>query len=207
MHKYLATGTLNAWKIFVNNEKYIITPAHNVIYKKNNLLIKSDFIRKLDYNWLIPTEYLKSYSPEYDLAWTKTNDKNLLKPQLDFDSLVHANFYFLQPVHFDGTMTNNYSLGAMTGIIYQSPNSLLYEGINIGFRGMSGAICIDPRFPKKYLEMFVRLGKNLGSDINASTLELSETKEIKRGLIMTNKQIEKLILENKCISLDDLIKI
>lgn len=198
MKKYLATSTLNTWKIFVNGEKYAITPAHNVIYKKNNLLVKSDFVKDLDYNWSIPVEYLKSFSAEYDIAWVKLNttEKSYLMPRQTLDNLENGLFYFLQPRDFNGNMTNDYSMGAMAGIIYQSPNASLYEGVNIGFRGMSGAICVDPLHPDHYLGMFVRLGKNLGSDINASTLELAETKEIKRGLIMTNKQIEKIILEN-----------
>jgi hypothetical protein len=208
MHKHLASNTLNSWKIFVKSTPYIITPAHNVIYKKNNKIIKSDFIKNINYDWTFHKDYLKDFSPEFDLAWIKNNNipvSECLTQNINDNNLSEVNFYFLQPRHFNGNMTNNFVMGAMSGIIYQSPGSSLYEGINIGFRGMSGAICIDSNYPTKYVGMFVRLAKNLGSDLNASTLDINETKEAKRGLIMPNKRIEDLICSNSGINVNSIV--
>lgn len=221
MRQYLASKTLNSWKVIVGHKPYIITPAHNVMYKKNNKFIKSHFVTNCDHNWQISQRYLESFSSEFDLAWTPLKlDNNfntlnklngvLIQDKLNSD-LYNANFYFLQPYHHLGKLkpnTHEASLGAMSGIIYQSPNSTLYEAINVGFRGMSGAICVNPNNVGSYIGMFVRLGKNLGSDPNASTLDFSETKESKRGLIMLNEQIEKLILEKKHeVCINDIVTI
>lgn len=207
MQRYLASKTLNSWKIIVGHKPFVITPAHNVMYKKNNFIIKSHFVANCDYDWQISQRYLESFSPDFDLAWAHletTPDDFLTQDKLNND-LRNVNFYFLQPYHHSGKHNANIQLGAMCGIIYRSPSSSLYEAINVGFRGMSGAICVDPNNIGSYVGMFVRLGKNLGSDSGASTLDFSETKESKRGLIMLNKQIESLIMYDKSIRVDDIV--
>lgn len=209
MKKFLASNTLNSWKILLYGRVYAITPAHNIVYKhkNNDRLIKSNFINDNDNEWNFPVEYTKSFSPEFDIAWKHIDDKSedVLYPQKNIGEIENTQFYFLQPRDFNGNMTNDYVLGSMTRTVYKSPNSDLYEGLNVGFRGMSGAICINPKFPNTYLGLFVRLGKNLGWNFNASTLEMHETKEITRGLIMTNKQIEKIILNYDSVELKKII--
>jgi len=208
MNKHLGFNTLNSWKILLNNNKYIITPAHNVIYKKNGILKKSDFAQNA--NWQIPLNYLNNdvFNSEHDIAFIKNDylkESDCLKPYKRKTNIIHTDFYFLQPIDFTGKF-GQYRLGCMTGIIYQSPNSLLYEGINVGFRGMSGSICVDKNDKYKYIGMFVRLGKNLGSNEKSSTLEMSETKEAKRGMIMTYHLIKKNLLAEKTIFIDDLLR-
>jgi hypothetical protein len=193
MKKYLPIPTLNAWSVLISNKQYIITPAHNVIYLKNNVLKKSEFLQDYNHNWKISKKYITNPIPEHDLAWIEsTLSKYHLLPWKNDIGIKKVDFYFKQPRDHTGTMTNDYQLGSMSGTIYRSPNSILYEAIGIGFRGMSGAICSNDKL--SFAGMFVRLGSNLGSDPNASTLQMHETKEIKRGLIMSASTIESMIL-------------
>jgi hypothetical protein len=192
MKKYVPISTLNAWRVLISNKPYIITPAHNVIYKKNNVWKKSEFVQNSNHKWKFHKSYYQKQTPEYDLAWVESTDseQHLLPLICDID-IKKVDFYFLQPRDHTGIMTDDYQLGSISGTIYKSPNSVLYEALNIGFRGMSGAICSNNK--KNFIGMFVRLGSNLGSDPNASTLQINETKEIKRGLIMSALTIESII--------------
>lgn len=195
MKKYLGNLNLNTWNVLIGNSKYIITPAHNVIHKKHGILTKSSFVKKCNYKWHVPTQYLSSFSPEFDIAWAQsvTNNDNCLIPTSTEHNLSLVYFYYLQPRHYSGSFSDDYQMGATQGIIYKSPNSTLHESVGIGFRGMSGAIVVSPKQSNEYVGLFLRLGKPLGLDKNASTLEMSETNHCNRGLIMTTDRIKQLI--------------
>ncbi len=56
---------------------------------------------------------------------------------LDFDNdITESKLYTYQPYDFKG----NPSLAVIDTILYKSPDSVLLEGLGIGYRGMSGAI-------------------------------------------------------------------
>ena len=59
-------GILNAWKIqlSVNQVKFIITPAHNIIYKpknKNNFIPSTFIPQKYSTNWYVPKKIYSIY--------------------------------------------------------------------------------------------------------------------------------------------------
>lgn len=59
-------------------------------------------------------------------------------------SAVSSTFFYRQPYDLNATFDASESvIGAVSSLLYPSPSSPLLEAIDVGFRGMSGAIAID----------------------------------------------------------------
>lgn len=210
---------LNAWKIKIGSDKFIITPAHNIIYKpdKNKDIYKpSPFVpKKYSTNWYIPAQYSSSpeYNLLYDLAW-KPIGKNSQTIQSDFVDTTHiykTNYFYFQPYDYRNIKVSksNYSLGCGQTIIYKSPcdNTFknnknegdYFEAIGMGFRGMSGAAITNLK-SDKFLGLFVRRIGNLGTNLEDSTIQ-TETTSVSRGFIMPVNQIEKIIYSSDFVKI------
>jgi hypothetical protein len=134
-------GILNAWKIqlCVNKEKFIITPAHNIIYKPKdkNYFIPSPFIpKKYSTNWYVPKKYIQSnkYNLMYDIAFMPLDNNSLVikSKYLDLQKIYKIKYYYYQPYDYnnDKLLIDKYQLGCGENIIYNSPNTECFEGIN-----------------------------------------------------------------------------
>ena len=211
--------TLNAWKVQIGLDKFILTPAHNVIYKPDkdtNVYKLSPFV-PLKYNsdWYIPTKYINSeqYDLLNDLAWKPIgkNSQTINSVYIDSEQIYKVKYFYYQPYDFNNIKVSkqNYSLGCNQTIIYKCPSNNIsnitnitnikdeyFEAINMGFRGMSGAIVTNQQ-ANKFLGLFVRRIGNLGISLLDSTIK-TEMTGISRGFIMSTKQIENIIYLSDC---------
>ena len=215
--KKIGLGKLNAWKISIDINKkkshYIITPAHNIIYKPDGFNWKpSPFImgiKNYQTNWYVSKKYLSSseYNLEYDLAWKPIEYKNKsLNSSLETEfvnpeQIYDIKYYYYQPYNFDGikiskALNDSWSLGCGSGNMYQSPGIKFgFESIWMGFRGMSGAI-VTNQYSNKCVGMFVRTIKNLGTVKTDSTVQ-TELNGIPRGFIMSTNMIVQIITQSE----------
>lgn len=195
--------TFNAWKVSIRNEKFIITPAHNVIYSKNKSWSKSDFVPE-PYNtdWYSSKKYIESeqYDLLYDLAWKPIpkNIQTIETTHIDLEEIYQVQYYTYQPYDFDGNKvkvkSNSYVMASGNTTIYNSPGTECFESIGIGYRGMSGAIVLGTN--NTFVGLFIRKIKNLGTELKDSTL-LTETIGTSRGFIMPVGWIEKIIYDSE----------
>lgn len=201
-------GILNAWKIQLNKEKFIITPAHNIIYKEKHKqnFSPSPFIpQKYNTNWYVPKKYIQSneYELMYDIAYMPldTNSLVMKSKHIDEKKIYKINYYYYQPYNYTGKkiLNNKYQLGCGQNIIYNSPETECFEGIGFGFRGMSGSAITDIK-TNYFIGLFIRKISNLGINFVDSTLQ-TEMNGVSRGFVMPIKYIEKMIYS------DDYIKI
>lgn len=57
---------------------------------------------------------------------SRNEDESCLRRRrIEHNDIVNTTFFFLQPRHCNGEMTEDYVLGALAGIIFASPNSTL----------------------------------------------------------------------------------
>jgi len=191
--------TLNAWKVKIGGDKFIITPAHNVIYRPNNSdeFIPSPFVpTKYKTDWYVCKKYTDStqYNLKYDLAWKPISKYSsaIDSEYLDINQIYHTNYFYYQPYNWKQEKTkSSYSLGCANTIIYSSPETEYFEAIGIGWRGLSGAI-ITNIYSTKFLGLFIRRIGNLGISQSDSTIQ-TEMTGVSRGFIIPTKQIEKII--------------
>jgi hypothetical protein len=206
--------TLNAWKVKIGLDKFIVTPAHNIIYKPdpNKSFQPSPFVpEKYNSNWFVNTKYIKSsnYNLLYDLAFKPIENKSqsIQSESIDPDQIHNINYFYYQPYDWNSIKVSkqNYSLGCAQAIIYKSPdnnfgdNDVYFEAINIGFRGMSGAIVTNLE-SDKFLGLFVRRISNLGTNQSDSTIQ-TELVGVSRGFVMPLRQIEKIIYSSDCVKI------
>lgn len=96
--------------------------------------------------WKVPRLYVDG-SIVHDLAWAEIAEdgQHSLQVQLaPVSSTVPSTMFFRQPYDLDAKRDGSQSVvGAMPAILYPSMKSPLLEVLDIGFRGMSGAIAID----------------------------------------------------------------
>lgn len=138
--------SINAWKVQLNNKPFLITPAHVAVHPdRKNKYLKSTFLNGLDdrIGWRIP----RLYSPgsfAYDFAWAPLDDdeSDCIKSfSIDAHSFVDVDLFFQNPYDATGYCDNNTSeLGYVSAGIYPSPRSQLFEALDVGFKGMSGAL-------------------------------------------------------------------
>lgn len=200
INKY-GLSTLNAWKIqLLNQEKFIVTPAHNIIYKPkevNNFIASSFLPTKYATNWYVPKKYIQS--PKYDLLndlafMPLDNNSSAIKSNyIDLNAMYKIKYYYYQPYDFNNVklQIEKYQLGCGENIIYNCPNTECFEGINFGFRGMSGAAITNTK-SDKFIGLFIRKISNLGTNNIDSTLE-TEMIGVSRGFVMPIKYIENII--------------
>ena len=215
--------TLNAWKIKIGLDKFIVTPAHNIIYKPINsdTYKPSPFVpEKYSTDWFVPDQYIKSpeYNLLYDLAWKPilNNSESIQSEQINSEQIYKVNYFYFQPYDYNSIKVSkfNYSLGCGQTVIYKSPRddnddndnndnndnkNEYYEAIGMGFRGMSGAAITNLK-SNKFLGLFVRKIGNLGIKQDDSTIQ-TETTGVSRGFIISTKQIEKIIYSSKSIKI------
>ena len=137
---------INAWKLRIGKKCYLVTPAHVLIYGKEGVWTFSKFADDFrNLKWRIPKMYVgeKDENLEFDFAWAEIpDDKKSLDLSDSFETPIKVNFYFRQPYDLKGKWVES-SFASIESILYKSPNSDLLEGLDIGFRGMSGAIAVD----------------------------------------------------------------
>ena len=85
-----------------------------------------------------------------DLAWAEVTEpeqpghRSLRVREDPIGSTLSSTIFFRQPYNLDARWDASKSvLGAISAILYPSPDSPLLEVLDVGFRGMSGAIAID----------------------------------------------------------------
>lgn len=160
--------SVNAWRVKIGDYKYLITPAHVAIFNKDQKWRFSHFLNDVkDLQWKIPYSYAVKPSPQYDICWAKLpSDDTSNALSLDITPIMaptKVNVLFRQPYNMEGKWVGSQStLGSTEATLYESPNvrdittkqlaiagdfsdhSLpLVESIDIGFRGMSGAIALS----------------------------------------------------------------
>lgn len=171
IRKSNVTQFVNCWKVELKGNFYAILPAHVAIYKKDNIWHKSHFLNmctetllkeQKNVSWHIPTKFITNLNLENDFAWA-----HISKPSYYFKSIeycfhehIEGNFYFNQPFDYENKLQSNAILGKISGTLYNSPNSDLFECLNVGFKGMSGAICLDNNH--RMIGLFARRGQDLG---------------------------------------------
>ena len=172
-------NNMNCWKIKLDNTIFAIMPAHvatikiNGIWKSSSFLNACDKITKTD--WFVPDNWQNNIDIYNDFCWTelKQDTDHYLEPtKLNLNDPVDGNFYFHQPFSYTGKLTNVSSFGKIKSSLYLSPNSNMLESINIGFRGISGAICVDKSYDM--IGMLIKKGADLGTHtVNISNGEIS----------------------------------
>jgi hypothetical protein len=205
--------TLNAWRVKIGSDKFIITPAHNIIYRPtgSNTFKPSPFVPvRFDTDWYVPEQYIKSskYNLLNDLAWKPIgkNSQTIQSGFVDSTHIYKTNYFYFQPYDYGGfkVSQSNYSLGCGQTVIYKSPwnnnkNAEYFEAIGMGFRGMSGAAITNLK-SDKFLGLFIRKIGNLGTNLSDSTIQ-TETTGVSRGFIIPIHQIKKLIYSSKSIKI------
>ena len=168
--------SVNAWKIRVGGSCYLITPAHVAIFVKEGKWAFSQFLDDFkDKDWRIHYSYTTNPSPQYDICWAKLDDDQ--PDALDLEHSVicdptKVRVIFRQPYDMDAVWTLRGSeMGLTEAVIYRSPKLVvtagdgnvpeseycsLLESMDVGFRGMSGAIALDEN--DKCVGMFVKRG-------------------------------------------------
>lgn len=124
--------TLNAWRVKIGSYYFIITPAHNIIYKpdSSNIFKPSPFVpAKFNSDWFVPEQYIKSseYDLLNDLAWKPIgqNSQSIQSDFIDINHIYKTNYYYFQPYDYTGNKVSksNYSLGCGQTVIYKSPSN------------------------------------------------------------------------------------
>jgi len=156
---------VNAWQVQLGNKRFVITPAHVAVHKKEGKWLISKFIKDFKHlDWQIPEEYKSNRSPISDIAWAELSESsgtflNLSEEIIEDPTTV--DFYFRQPYDGEGKWVDDSSFASLNAVLYPSPESKLLEAVDVGFRGMSGAIATK-NATTELIGMFVKRGVALG---------------------------------------------
>ena len=144
------SSSVNVWKVIVNGAGYLITPAHVALYEKEKNWRLSPLLKDFhDYNWNIPYSYVIKPSAQSDICWAKVPNDNDLSNFLELERTeieepLNVDVVFRQPYDIHGINVGIKStIGSTKATLYKSPSDGLIESLDIGFRGMSGAIAIS----------------------------------------------------------------
>ena len=140
---------------------FMITPAHVAVYSKDEVWTVSSFLDDLNHlDWRIPKSYIDDPGPENDLAWCHVSSEYCREKHFDSfldistnDSLdpETVDIFFRQPFDIDGAWTADSTIGVTEAVVYKVPfskqsgvsqNGRLVEALDVGFRGMSGAVAL-----------------------------------------------------------------
>eukprot|EP01033_Poteriospumella_lacustris_P011005 gene11005-7828_t len=128
----------------------------------------SGFLQELShYDWKIPSAYMANPNPFYDLAWaelaadgsqcSKEDDNDFITLGSGVQEPTKVDVFFRQPLDHNGAWVADRSeIGQTEAILYPSPSAAqlpelsegdigignLSEAVDIGFRGMSGALAL-----------------------------------------------------------------
>lgn len=163
---------VNAWKVIKNGVCYLATPAHVAIFAGNDGNWKlSHFLDDFkDLDWRIRHSYSVTSCAQDDICWAKYSgddrdalvleDSDIIEPTKSF-------VVFRQPYDMDAVWVSQSEMGLTEAILYRSPRRdgdfpesdkrPLFESMDVGFRGMSGAIAVNEN--GRCLGMFVKRGK------------------------------------------------
>jgi hypothetical protein len=155
--------SVNAWivELAESGERFAILPAHVATRMRDTGQWEaSKFIAPLSsrfkLDWNISLSYVEDLekgmgnSIPNDLAWARF-PSNCDLPALTISDNMHSldlpcevNVFFQQPYNGKGEWVDKGStFGACHGIVYPSPESNMLEVLDMGFKGMSGALVVD----------------------------------------------------------------
>lgn len=132
---------------------------------------KSTFLDNLKTtNFSVPERFIDDGDETFDVAWAEID-----KPGDNFVDLNPKNdeknewpsdieLYFRAPYDKNAGNPKDRTLASINAVMYVSPGGFgLFEALNIGFRGMSGAIAFErgDSPEKKCVGMFVRMGRSI----------------------------------------------
>ena len=170
-----ASKNVNAWKININGTGYLVTPAHVAIHAVEGRWTFSKFLKDFKHlDWRLPEQYTNSPRPQFDFCWARlTNNENmddfLTLREDEITEPLPVSVLFRQPFDRDGKWLGGKSvMGSTEATLYKSPSEVLLdakllenkdgenllEAIDIGFRGMSGAVALST--DGKFSGMFVK---------------------------------------------------
>jgi hypothetical protein len=187
----------NCWKTKLGNSIYAIMPAHVAIYRtQNEEWMPSQYLKNCgNLEWNITSQWKNTLHIKDDFAWAKLpsilSDEYLSETLLSLSDPIDGNFYFNQPFDMNGRLSKAPTLGKVKGIVYPSPGSTFLESIGIGFRGMSGAVCVDDK--NDLIGMFVRRGVDLGTHKSEILIKNGSTLPMRRGIIIPTTEMLKHI--------------
>lgn len=150
---------VNVWKVNINKNRYLINPAHVALFAKNNLWQRSHFLDDFyKFKWNIPFSYLVRPCPQSDICWAKLPDDDG-SDALELDVIpitepLNVDVVYRQPYHMNGTWVSESTFGATQATVYRTPSEDLIESIDIGFKGMSGAVALSS--DSKLVGLFVK---------------------------------------------------
>ena len=214
---FVGLKTLNIWKISIGNEKFLVSPAHYIIYKKNQSDINWSYNKNLPlkYNsgWYFLNEYLSKpiSNIKMDFAFKPISkyEKTIYTEQTNPDMIYDIKYYFYQPYNHIGQNICEQnpiakpSLGSGYGCMYQHPGTEYFESIGMGWRGLSGALITNAK-TNDFLGLFTRRISYLGVNntntqdiINTTNNSISDNHKIPRGFIIPTNVINQIIYNSK----------
>lgn len=156
---------VNAWKVRIGTKPFLVTPAHVCVYGERGHWTMSSFLKELSlFDWKISASYVSNPNPLYDLAWAelaKEEDECIVLGS-GVAAPTKVDVFFRQPLDHNGTWVSERSeIGQTETILYPSPSPAqlpelsegdmdagdLLEAVDIGFRGMSGALAMRHQHP------------------------------------------------------------
>lgn len=158
---------VNAWNVVLGGRAFTITPAHVALYANNGVWCKSEFLKQLPGRWQIPRMFVDSEDALSDFAWKEIENNNssgcLKTSVIENDDPVDVTGYFRQPYDRHGNWAASESaFGAMSTVLYRSPQCNLLEAIDVGFRGFSGALFLRE---DAVVGLFLRRGTNITRNV------------------------------------------
>lgn len=170
------SSNVNAWKFKIRGLCYLVTPAHVAIYPgKDGTWTFSNFLDDFkDMDWRIRFPYCVTRSPQDDICWARYHGDDTGALELEDSDIVDptkAFVIFRQPYDMDAVrVSNGAELGLTVATVYKTANVAvavdnndvidnrpLLESMDVGFRGMSGAIAVNEK--GNCVGMFVKRGK------------------------------------------------
>lgn len=149
------------------------TPAHVAIYPgKDGKWKLSNFLDDFkDLDWRIRHSYSVNCGPQDDICWAKypgDDSDALVLEDTDIKEPTKSYVMFRQPYDMDAVWVSQSEMGLTEAILYRSPRRdsgdfpesderPMLESMDIGFRGMSGAIAVNGN--GRCLRMLVKRGK------------------------------------------------
>jgi hypothetical protein len=154
--RFSLSPALNLWAVRLGTRVYAVTCAHNVVFNKSNVWTMSKFLDPHGWStapWFVHKNYFQNPSSEFDLAFSPICESSPHLHPTTVSDPTSCSFYFRQPYDKNGIWGPS-SLAALRSTVYQSPQSELLEAVDVGFRGMSGAVAVDEE--GRFWGMFLR---------------------------------------------------
>ena len=172
---------VNAWRVRLGSKTFVVMPAHVAIHKKEGIFTVSKFLKDLSgLNWCVPYMYLQDQENFVsDVAWARVPDDEDESINVDTTGIcgeqlsLPCKIFFRQPYDAMGSWDgSNSTLGQVDGQLYPSPNSKLFEVVDVGFRGMSGALVVlNSSDDNSAIGMLLRRGKPIDLKKSKSPLQ------------------------------------